>query len=138
MNRKIFALMITGVVVLLLYVGFGFRAATAAPQSSEQPAAGRQLFLDYCASCHGLEERGNGLVASALRKRPSDLTRIRKKDGRFPAEQVRKYITGETVLPVHGEREMPVWGSVLREPELTSLVKYLESIQRFPDLYPGR
>ncbi|HWQ32854.1 MAG TPA: c-type cytochrome [Blastocatellia bacterium] len=135
MNRKLSALMITG--VMMLCVVCGFRAATAASESSEQPA-GRQIFLNYCASCHGLEGHGNGLVAPSLRKRPSDLTRIRKKDGRFPAEQVRKYITGETVLPVHGEREMPVWGSVLREPELTSLVKYLESIQRFPDLYPDR
>jgi mono/diheme cytochrome c family protein len=132
MQKRKYLMMAVGVVMI-------FYSALA--QSQEEPGKkeilkGRELYLNHCASCHGLEGKGDGLVSYSLRKKPSDLTRIRKKDGKFPAEELKKIIAGETVLPVHGQREMPVWGSILKEPELTSLVKYLASIQRFPNQYP--
>ncbi|HZS03502.1 MAG TPA: cytochrome c [Blastocatellia bacterium] len=139
-RKKLFLAVVVSAVVLSLYAAAQSGAVTVGrsdEQGRKQIPEGRELYMNYCASCHGPEARGNGQVTPALKKRPADLTRIRKRDGRFPAEHIKKIITGETVLPVHGEREMPVWGSVLKEPELTSLVKYLESIQRFPDLYPN-
>ena len=139
MKQTRLVIIVAGLMALLTSSGLSFQSDQAADeQHKKQIAQGRELYQSHCASCHGLDGRGRGPGAPSLRKRPADLTVIRKKDGRFPAEQLRKIISGETVLPVHGEREMPVWGSVLKEQELTSLIKYLESIQRFPDQYPGR
>ncbi len=108
------------------------------PRSREKPAKptraqlieGEKLYRHYCASCHGLDGRGSGPVTPALKTIPPDLTRIEKKAGRFPVEELRKAIAGENSMDVHGTREMPVWGSVLPKKEIDSLVFYLESIQR--------
>lgn len=93
-------------------------------------ARGRKIFHSNCASCHGLDGKGAGLVAGSLRKQPSDLTAIPLKNGKFPTEQLVMSITGELSLPIHGSREMPVWGGVLRNSDILNLVRYIESIQR--------
>ncbi|QQS48991.1 MAG: cytochrome c [Acidobacteriota bacterium] len=128
---------------LLLVVLAACLAMTAAqapqiPKSQDRPARptkaqlaeGEKLYRHYCASCHGLDGRGSGPVTPALKNIPPDLTRIEKKGGRFPAEELRKSIAGENSIDVHGASEMPVWGTVLPKKEIDSLVFYLESIQR--------
>ena len=102
---------------------------------------GRVLFQEYCASCHGLDAKGNGPAAPSLKKHPSDLTRIREEnDGLFPMVRVQKIISGEEIgTTAHGNREMPVWGPIfgqiawdqdLRKVRIYNLAKYLESLQR--------
>jgi mono/diheme cytochrome c family protein len=112
----------------LLALIFSYLPAQDQP-GSEGRAAGRKLFLRNCASCHGMDAKGRGIVAASLKKQPPDLTRIPRQDGRFPAEKLVLTITGELALPIHGEREMPVWGNVLNSQEVETLVGYLESIQ---------
>jgi mono/diheme cytochrome c family protein len=87
-------------------------------QDEEQAriAAGRDLFQSYCASCHGVDARGGGPVASQLRVPPADLTRIAaRRNGRFEASEVAAYIDGRSEVLAHGRREMPVWGRVYDE-----------------------
>ena len=74
--------------------------------------SGGNLFGFYCASCHGREGKGDGPVASALTRRPADLTTIAKRNGgRFPANRVERFVTGNREpAPAHGSAEMPVWG----------------------------
>lgn len=97
---------------------------------SKQVAEGGRLYQHYCASCHGLDGRGSGPVTPALKTIPPDLTRIEKKNGRFPTEDLKKAIAGQNGVNVHGTSEMPVWGTVLPKKEIATLVIYLESIQR--------
>ncbi|HMV50133.1 MAG TPA: c-type cytochrome [Blastocatellia bacterium] len=104
--------------------------AAAQKQNNEQIARGRKLFANYCASCHGVEATGNGPVAPSLKKHPSDLTRIESKNGKFPAEEIRKKIAGDGEVPVHGKKDMPVWGLIFSAADINNLVKYLESIQK--------
>jgi mono/diheme cytochrome c family protein len=101
---------------------------------------GALLFRQYCASCHGPAGKGDGPMASALRKAPSDLTEFAKRNGDvFPGERVRRIIDGRDVSS-HGDRAMPVWGDAFRRasPEasddsvnarIAALVRYLQSIQ---------
>ena len=105
--------------------------------STERQAAGRKLFLRNCASCHGMDGQGKGIVAASLKKQPPDLTRIPRRDGKFPVEKLILTITGELALPIHGDREMPVWGNILTHQEVGTLVEYLESIQN-PIVLPDR
>src|ERR1700759_3116633 len=75
---------------------------------------GNELFREHCAVCHGVDAKGNGLAADALKKRPSDLTQITRHspDGKFPALAVQQKIRGGDVLE-HGTVEMPIWGKLL-------------------------
>lgn len=104
---------------------------------------GRADFMRLCSSCHGASARGDGPVASSLKKRPADLTRITARHGgSFPDSEVTAYIDGRRDVAAHGSREMPVWGLVLAQPihehasgeevlrgRLLVLVEYLRSIQ---------
>jgi mono/diheme cytochrome c family protein len=100
---------------------------------------GPELFKAYCATCHGLDGRGNGPAAAAMKTKPADLTVLAKSNrGQFPTAQVRDTITGEKVIASHGSREMPIWGPIFHQVEadvdrghvrVENLMKYLESIQ---------
>jgi len=121
-------------VVVIAVAGFAFVSspfrAFGQKQRNEQVARGRKLFMNYCASCHGVDAMGNGPVASSLKNQPPNLTRIQSKTGKFPAEEMHKKISGNGEVPVHGKKDMPVWGLIFSQPDITNLVKYLESIQK--------
>lgn len=98
---------------------------------------GQKLYLQYCASCHGVDGKGTGVVAPEMKTMPTDLTRIPKVDGKFPALKVHQIIAGEVGYRAHGAAEMPVWGQVFRRKtdrsraqlDIHALTNYLESIQ---------
>ena len=121
------------VLVAAMLAGGAARPAPAQDLSGYQ--SGESLYRVHCASCHGVDGRGDGPVASSLKVEVPDLTRIaRRQGGRFPAEQLRKIIDGRTTLPPHGTRTMPVWGEAFgSEKQATRvvelLVQYLQSIQ---------
>lgn len=108
-------------------------------ESLQRVENGATLFRQYCASCHGSAGRGDGPMASALRKAPADLTQFAKRNGDvFPGERVRRIIDGRDVSS-HGDRTMPVWGDAFRRAtsegdetvsaRIAALVRYLQSIQ---------
>ena len=132
-----------------LLVSAGARAEQS--QSSDTPRqrpprilsdslAGRDSFELYCAPCHGVDARGGGPVAPALKTAPPDLTQLaRRNGGAFPADRVRAYVTGTgRTLPSHGPAEMPVWGPTFRafeadarvQERIKNLVEYLATQQR--------
>ncbi len=129
-----------------LLICFAFLAAPYSLTASQEKnvtkdkaaMAGRKLFVRYCSTCHGLEAKGDGPSAKALKKAPANLTKIEKENGKFPTERVRRVISGEDFNEAHGSREMPIWGSILRRNggegfaklEIYNLTKYLESIQQ--------
>src|SRR5512141_2419291 len=74
---------------------------------------GKALFKSYCASCHGLDAKGQGPMAASLKVPPSDLRRISIRNrGVFPTKHVEKIIAGEESPAGHGSSEMPVWGPI--------------------------
>jgi len=101
-------------------------------------ADGPQMFRAYCSPCHGMEGRGDGPAAPALKKQPADLTQLsRKNEGKFPRFRVANVIQGEGSGGAHGSREMPMWGSVFRslgsgtvKLRVDNLTNYIESLQR--------
>jgi mono/diheme cytochrome c family protein len=113
-------------------------AIQGSAEEKKQIAQGREAYMRYCASCHGIDAKGHGLVTPALRKKPADLTRISVRYGKFPTAKIRSIITGETRLPTHGAKEMPVWGGILQDSVLDDLVRYLESIQRPAEMVSAR
>ncbi len=102
--------------------------------------SGEQLYTAYCASCHGVDGRGQGPAAPALKTKLPDLTLMaKKKNGRFPEGDVFQVIKWGGGIVGHGSKEMPVWGTAFRtidhgEAEvnlrINNLIQYLESIQQ--------
>lgn len=106
--------------------------------------AGKLMYRQYCASCHGIEGKGNGTVAKQLKIKVADLTVLRKKNkGIFPFDDVMATIDGRRIVKGHGDREMPVWGEVFsaegdkkKYSELTTLLKtkiiaeYITTLQK--------
>ena len=110
----------------------------AAPVTSA--ASGSEMYVSYCASCHGKDATGNGPAAAALKSAPPDLTTLAKRNGgKYPALRVRSILLGKENLVPHGDQEMPVWGPVFRaistgheeivDMRIGNLNRYLESLQ---------
>ena len=109
------------------------------PLSPTSPASGKEMFATYCAVCHGVDGRGAGPAAAALKNRPTDLTQLAaKKGGKYPGFLVTETLSGKAIA-AHGSKEMPVWGDLFRALEsgdnsfiqlrLVNLTSYVESIQ---------
>ena len=72
-------------------------------------------YRNSCAQCHGLSGKGDGPVASSLKKVPPDLTVLQKSNGGiFPVTKAYSIIEGTVDVSVHGSRDMPVWGNRFR------------------------
>jgi mono/diheme cytochrome c family protein len=126
------------VVALLLLLPLPLFAAE--PSEVER---GDRLYQIHCMNCHGEDGRGHGPLRSDLRIRPTDLTRIaRRNGGVFPQDEVLAAIDGRQEVRGHGLRHMPVWGLTFRvegkvasqeedvRVRLRELAAYLRSIQR--------
>jgi mono/diheme cytochrome c family protein len=110
------------------------------PLSKTSPVAGQQMFLNYCAACHGKDGRGGGPAAAALKTSPADLTQLAiRNNGTFPEERVAQSINGPERIAAHGSREMPIWGELFKSLDsdraaarlrVTNLTNYIKSIQR--------
>ena len=102
--------------------------------------SGRQMYREYCASCHASDGKGRGPVATSLRKAPPNLTTLaRAHGGNFPREYVTNVLRFGPGYSAHGSSEMPVWGPIFQYLEnyneaavrerIKNLCDYLESIQ---------
>ena len=102
--------------------------------------SGPEMYKEYCAVCHGMDGKGRGPAAEALRVPPPDLTILAKMNGgKYPFDHVTSAIHGDLRLPAHGSKEMPVWGvpfwrlsqrqSSEVQLRVTNLSKYVESLQ---------
>ncbi len=89
---------------LLLLAG---AVAAGCKREPAVPANAEALYRHYCASCHGIDGRGDGPAAAALDPRPSDLT---KTD--LSLAELMKVIDGRRTVRAHGDAAMPVWGPV--------------------------
>jgi mono/diheme cytochrome c family protein len=99
-------------VALGIALGVASAMVSTLARGDEAPDfSGAELYRHFCASCHGLEGRGDGPVAASLKPDVPDLTRISaRNDGAFPSESVRLTIDGQDLPRAHGVRDMPVWG----------------------------
>lgn len=111
-----------------------------APAGMTSPSSGKEMFMSYCASCHGKDAKGHGPAAAALNQPPANLTTLAKRNnGKYPSDKVSSVLHGQANLTAHGDQEMPVWGPVFWrmsqgheeqvQMRIVNLNKYLESIQ---------
>jgi hypothetical protein len=133
-----------GAIVLILVALLlrAFPLATA--QEMEVVAGGELEYQNHCAVCHGVDAKGQGIMARYLTLKPTDLTQLSKRySGKFPFWQTYRTIDGREEVRGHGMRDMPVWGPRFRAEaggddsgskaqasgRVLSLVFYLQYIQ---------
>lgn len=108
--------------------------------ATTSPSSGKEMFMSYCASCHGKSGKGDGPAAAALKQPPADLTMLAKRNGgKYPSDLVTSVLSGKAKLTAHGDQEMPVWGQVFWKMSqgheeqvqlrIANLNRYLESLQ---------
>ena len=138
---------VAGSLAILSAIAIGqATSAQSAPQVKHVPItnapsnSGKEMFKSYCAVCHGVDGKGNGPAASAMKTPPTDLTALAKNSsGQYPAAHVAAVIRGQAVTPAHGSQDMPVWGPLFSsisqgheaqvQQRITNLVNYIDSLQ---------
>ena len=122
-------------------------ATTGAASAQEVDVEdGKNLFLNSCWQCHGLDAKGSGPMAEMLAIETPDLTQLSKRNGgEFPTEAVAMQIDGRSPVLAHGG-EMPIFGQSLESDQnvtlrmtsgqqvmtgvpLANVIVYLESLQ---------
>lgn len=131
--------------LILVIVVAGIQAADPKPVIKEVPiartsaASGVEMYKTYCAVCHGVDGKGGGPAATALKTPPPDLTVLSKNNGgKFPSSKVYVSISGDFSVGAHGSPTMPVWGQVFRASKSSSdsmlrvsnLTNYVATLQR--------
>ena len=89
---------------------------------------GKTLFGTYCASCHGLTGKGDGVAAAVLNPKPKDLTdktytTTLKDQYVFDLIQKGGAALGKSPL-------MPPLGSQLKDGDIKDVIAYLRSLAK--------
>jgi len=92
---------------LLLAVGAALAVVGMARAQSRDNLGARDLYVRYCADCHGTSGHGDGAAAADLKPPPSDLTR-----STLSRDELIRVIDGRQPLKGHGGASMPQWSSL--------------------------
>ena len=102
-----------------------------APIVQSDPSSGKQMYVDYCAACHGKDGQGNGPAAAALKVPLTNLASLAKNNGgKYPEAHVAAVLSFGVQNTAHGSKNMPVWGQLFQSLESSSSAKALEAKQR--------
>jgi mono/diheme cytochrome c family protein len=105
------------------------------------PASGKEMYTEYCAACHGVDGKGTGPAAPALKTPPPDLTTLarRSEGAMYPRDRVATILRHGTEVVAHGTSDMPTWGPLFKsldplhdtavQQRIKNLSDYLESLQ---------
>jgi hypothetical protein len=140
-------------ILALIGATLAFAPRTALAEDGDP---GEIEYMSNCATCHGLNGKGDGpylkflMVSEYVPPSLPNLTVLAKNnDGIFPSDRVYEVIDGRAEVRAHGPRLMPIWGveyskeaaeyyrSVFRvndaesfvSKRIGSLVAYIQSIQ---------
>lgn len=93
-------------------VALALAGCVGEPPGQGASASGAQDYADYCAACHGVTGKGDGIAAKGLTKPPADLTGLsRANGGAFPTTKVMAQIWG--YAGAKGRGVMPDFGPML-------------------------
>jgi cytochrome c oxidase cbb3-type subunit III len=86
----------------------------------DDPDIGQGVYEDYCASCHGMKGRGDGILTKVLQLKPADHTDAQLMGKLSDKRLISIIADGDTSLPL-----MPSWRGILTESEIEAAVRYI-------------
>lgn len=96
---------------LIFMIFFGCLNMAKSQELQEAIEAGKAEYMRSCALCHGDKGKGNGIYASKLLVKPTNIALLQKENGGvFPTRAIFQIIEGSDDLKLHGPKAMPVWG----------------------------
>ena len=73
----------------------GVPGVQAGPMVLGAEVSEREDFMTYCAGCHGVSGKGDGVIAELLKITPENLTQMSVKNGgKFPRQRAIEVIDG--------------------------------------------
>jgi mono/diheme cytochrome c family protein/plastocyanin len=123
-------------------VAWTYRSKT----TPERLAAGRQLYQQNCAACHGETGKGEGVMAPSLKKTPMPGMQMTRQESLTGHETVApidftdaKNMLGASDAILEGKiirggmgTGMPYWGPILTSEQIQALIDYLWTFQFEP------
>ena len=127
--------LITAASLILLLAVFSITVLAQGKKAPAASEAGKALYEDKCAHCHGMEGAGDGSAAENLLPRPRDFTRgiykIRSTEsGQLPTDQDLFDIISNGMPG----SSMPAWSGLLTEDKRWELVAHIKT---FHDSFEG-
>lgn len=87
--------------------------------------AGKQLYTDSCATCHGDKGKGDGPGGASLKVKPADLSDVAEND---PDDRI-FWIISEGGEPAGFSADMKPWKDQLSQDEIWQLVSYVRTFK---------
>jgi mono/diheme cytochrome c family protein len=107
---------------------------TAGVSWGQNQAGGKNVYMTYCASCHGERGKGDGTAAMSLPAKPADHT-----DGAIMNQLNDKFlydIIAKGGGAVGKSGFMPSWGGALSDSQIRDVIAYIRSVAT-PPYRPG-
>ncbi len=139
LKRLIFTALAAALVVNVGHALDNPTSKVVIPIHRTNPTDGKQMFTSYCAPCHGVDGRGHGPAAAALKSNVTDLTGLAKAhNGKFPDTHVAAILRFGDEGTGH-RSVMPAWGTIFanmnslssmeQDQRASNVVRYIESLQ---------
>ncbi len=101
-------------------------ALTAVDELSYEQKQGQELYVHYCAVCHGDQGAGDGFNSYNLSPKPRNLADSAYIAG-LPPQELEQMIAGGG-RSVNMSAEMPAYGGTLTKLEISYLAEYIRSL----------
>jgi len=120
--KKVFGIILAATVVTgVVYANQSPPNTLVVPVSKAPANDGKQMYVNFCAPCHGLNGKGQGPVAAALKRQPANLTLLSKNNGgKFPEAHIVSVLQFGAANPAHGTAPMPIWGPTFQKMDATT------------------
>jgi mono/diheme cytochrome c family protein len=107
---------------------------TAGVSWAQNQAQGKNVYMTYCASCHGERGKGDGTAAMSLPAKPADHTNgavMNQLNDKFLYDIIAR---GGGAVGKSGF--MPSWGGALNDSQIRDVIAYIRSLA-VPPYQPG-
>ncbi len=136
MKRTTFGALALGLLLVggLAWRFFGATAETGLRlpyNNTESVARGVMIYVENCASCHGVKADGKGQTAEYLKISPVNLSTMQQTVSDIPVtDRVLIAVDGRHKVGKGKERKMPVFSENLTFKTVYEITEYLRSIQK--------
>jgi cytochrome c oxidase cbb3-type subunit 2 len=118
----------------LLVLALVIAIAPIASLAAGDLAAGKKVFADNCALCHGEKGLGDGPGAANYPVRPRDFTKGEfkydaNKDGKSGEDADLKLIITNGAAAYGGDQLMAPWGAILKPTDIDNVIAVIRSLK---------